>query len=46
MARASRPTTSLSACFGDSIGGVEGVYNRHSYLAEKTDALQGLATLM
>jgi hypothetical protein len=31
---------------GHAIAGVQGVYNRHSYLAEKSDALQKLATLV
>jgi integrase len=31
------------ACLGHVIGGVEGVYNRYKYIAEKTDALSKLA---
>jgi hypothetical protein len=31
---------------GHKIAGVEGVYNRHEYLAEKRDALEKLAGLV
>jgi hypothetical protein len=31
---------------GHAIGGVEGVYDRHSYFDEKADALKRLATLV
>jgi hypothetical protein len=31
---------------GHAIVGIEGVYNRHAYLDEKSDALQRLANLV
>jgi hypothetical protein len=31
---------------GHAIGGVEGIYDRHHYRDEKTDALRKLATLL
>ena len=31
---------------GHAIPGVEGIYDRHSYLAEKRDALEKLATVV
>jgi hypothetical protein len=35
-----------SATLGHAIGGVEGVYNRYSYIEEKGDALDRLAKLI
>ena len=31
---------------GHAIAGIEGVYDRHAYAAEKADALRKLATLI
>jgi hypothetical protein len=36
----------LSRALGHKIAGVEGVYNRHEYIAEKRDALEKLAGLV
>jgi hypothetical protein len=36
----------LSLTFGHAIGGVAGVYNRHSYDNEKADALKALASMI
>jgi integrase len=46
MARAGIADNIAERVLGHAIGGVQGVYNRHSYLAEKTEALQRLATLV
>ena len=46
MARAGiRPDISERA-LGHAIGGVEGVYDRHDYRAEKAHALKALASLI
>ena len=36
----------LSLTFGHAIGGVAGVYNRHSYDNEKADAMKALASMI
>jgi hypothetical protein len=46
MARAGVADNVAERVLGHAIGGVQGVYNRHSYLEEKTDALKRLATLV
>jgi hypothetical protein len=46
MARAGIGDNVAERVLGHAIGGVAGVYNRHSYLSEKTDALQRLASLL
>jgi integrase len=46
MARAGVADNVAERVLGHAIGGVQGVYNRHQYLEEKTDALQRLADLV
>ena len=46
MARAGVADNIAERVLGHRITGVQGVYNRHPYLDEKTDALQRLATLV
>jgi integrase len=46
MARADVRPDVAERVLGHAITGVEGVYNRHAYLNEKTDALQRLAALI
>jgi integrase len=46
MSRAGVLSEHAERCLGHAIGGVEGVYDRHSYFAEKTDALRKLAALV
>ena len=38
--------TMPSACLMSEFGGVEGTYDRHSYVDEKRDALERLARLL
>jgi integrase len=46
MARAGIADNIAERTLGHVINGVEGVYNRYDYVAEKTDALARLATLV
>jgi len=46
MAKAGVADNIAERVLGHVIGGVQGIYNRHAYLAEKADALQRLATLV
>jgi integrase len=46
MSRAGVQSEHAERVLGHVIGGVEGVYNRYSYDAEKTDALRKLAALI
>jgi integrase len=46
MSRAGVPSEHAERVLGHTIRGVEGVYNRHRYDAEKADALQKLAALI
>jgi integrase len=46
MARAGVADNIAERTLGHTIGGVHGVYNRHDYLDEKSDALLKLATLI
>jgi hypothetical protein len=46
MARAGVADNVAERVLGHAIGGVQGVYNRHQYLEEKTDALKRLADLV
>jgi integrase len=46
MARAGVADNVAERVLGHAIGGVHGIYNRHDYFAEKTEALQRLATLV
>jgi integrase len=46
MARAGVRPEVAERVMGHAIAGVEGVYDRHSYLAEKADALQRLAAVI
>ena len=46
MARAGVLPHTSERVLGHAIGGVEGVYDRHSYLDEKADALKALASLI
>jgi integrase len=46
MARAGVADHIAERTLGHSIRGVEGIYNRHAYFNEKSDALQRLATLI
>jgi integrase len=46
MSRAGIASEHAERVMGHAIGGVEGVYDRHAYKAEKADALRRLATLI
>jgi integrase len=46
MSRAGIQSEIAERVLGHAIGGVEGIYNRHSYDAEKGDALRKLAALI
>jgi integrase len=46
MSRAGVQSEHAERVLGHSIGGVEGIYNRHSYDAEKANALRKLAALI
>jgi integrase len=46
MSRAGVPENHAERCMGHAIGGVKGVYDRHSYRDEKRDALQALANVI
>jgi integrase len=46
MSRAGVPENHAERCMGHAIAGVKGVYDRHSYRAEKADALARLAVLV
>jgi integrase len=46
MSRAGIQSEIAERVLGHAIGGVEGIYNRHSYDAEKADALRKLAALI
>ena len=46
MSRAKVPERHAEECLGHVIGGIRGVYDRHSYLDEKRDAYQKLAALL
>ena len=46
MARAGGRSEVAERVMGHAIEGVEGVYDRHSYLDEKKDALERLAGLV
>jgi integrase len=46
MSRAGVLSEHAERVLGHAIGGVEGIYNRHSYFAEKADALLKLAALI
>jgi len=46
MARARVDSEHAERVLGHAIGGIEGVYNRHPYFAEKADALQRLADMV
>ena len=46
MSRAGVRPDIAERVLGHVIGGVEGVYDRHSYLDEKADALRKLAALI
>jgi integrase len=46
MSRAGVQSEHAERVLGHAIKGVEGIYNRHSYDAEKTDALRKLAGLI
>ena len=46
MSRAGVPENHAERCMGHAIGGVKGVYDRHSYRDEKAHALARLAALV
>ncbi len=46
MSRAGVSSEHAERVMGHAIGGVEGVYDRHTYRDEKADALRRLATLI
>ncbi len=46
MSRAGVPSDLAERVMGHAVGGVEGIYDRHSYREEKADALQRLAELI
>jgi integrase len=46
MARAGVADNIAERTLGHTLGGVHGVYNRHDYFAEKSEALQKLATVI
>jgi integrase len=46
MSRAGVQSEHAERVLGHAIGGVEGIYNRHTYDAEKADALRKLAALI
>jgi integrase len=46
MSRAGVRPDIAERCMGHAIAGVEGIYDRHSYTAEKADALNALASLV
>jgi integrase len=46
MSRAGVQSDHAERVLGHAIGGVEGIYNRHTYDAEKADALRKLAALV
>ena len=46
MSRAKVPERHAEECLGHIIGGVKGIYDRHSYLDEKRDAYDALAALL
>lgn len=46
MSRAGVPSDIGARVLGHLVGGVRGVYDRHSYSAEKLDALEKLAALI
>jgi integrase len=46
MSRAGVPSEHAERCLGHTIGGVEGVYNRHDYRDEMLVAHENLATLL
>ena len=46
MSRAGISSEHAERVLGHAIPGVEGIYNRHEYLTEKSDALRALAALI
>jgi hypothetical protein len=46
MSRAKVPERPAEECLGHIIGGVKGIYDRHSYFDEKRDAYDALAALL
>jgi hypothetical protein len=46
MSRAGVQSEHAERVLGHAIGGVEGIYNRHTYDVEKADALTKLAALI
>ena len=46
MSRAGVDTDHAERCLGHVISGVRGVYDRHEYLAEKSQAFEALAALI
>ena len=46
MSRAKVLSEHAEKVMGHAIGGVEGVYDRHEYAAEKSEALRKLAALI
>jgi integrase len=46
MARAGVPSEHAERVMGHSVGGVQNIYNKHSYADEKADALARLAGLI
>lgn len=46
MSRAGVPSDTAERCLGHVIGGVRGVYDRHTYVREMADAYERLATLI
>jgi integrase len=46
MSRAGVPSEHAERCLGHVIGGVEGVYDRHKYIAEMAIAYEKLAVLI
>lgn len=46
MSRAGVPSDHGERCLGHVIGGIRGIYDRHSYYEEKRDALAALARLI
>ena len=46
MSRGGVQSEHAERVLGHAIGGIEGIYNRHSYDVEKADALRKLAALV
>ena len=46
MSRAGVRPDIAERCLGHIVGGFEGIYDRHTYAAEKADALRKLAALI